>query len=288
MTAEQPATIAIVGRGRIGAGLGLAWSRGGSNVTLLARSTGETHGLPVATGPDAWSVAIRDADTVLVATPDREIHGVAQQLAGLGAVHARHVVLHTSGLLDRDALDPLAMSGAALGSLHPLMAVARAEDAPDQLRGAFAGIEGDAVAVAAAGHLATLAGMTPVPVPSSAKPAYHAAATMVSNYTVTLYDAARHLAERNGVPPESAARIYLPLLRGTVANLAGRDSAAALTGAIRRGDAETVATHLRAISDRDLRGLYVELGRVTLELARQAGLDEAAAVRVAAALSAER
>ena len=287
MTADRSATIAIVGRGRIGGGLGLAWARAGASVTLLVRDDGGTHGLPYATGSGAWSAAIRDAGSVLLATPDREIHRVAQQLAALGAVHARHVVLHTSGLLDRSALDPLAMSGAALGSLHPLMAVARAEDAPDQLRGAFAGVEGDAAAMAAAGHLATLAGMTPVPVPSSAKPAYHAAATMVSNYTVTLYDAARRLAEQCGVPARSAGRIYLPLLRGTVANLEGQEPAAALTGAIRRGDAETVAAHLQAVGDADVRRLYVELGRATLELARRAGLGEEAAKRVAGALSAE-
>lgn len=285
MTVEQPASIAIVGRGRIGAGLGLAWTRAGAGVTLLVRDPGSAHGLPTAVGPGTWPEAIRGADSVLLATPDREIQHVAQQLAILGAVQARHVVLHTSGLLDRSALDPLARTGAALGSLHPLMAVARADDAPGLLRGAFAGIEGDAAAVAAASHLATLAGMTPVPVPSGAKPAYHAAATIVSNYTVTLVEAARRLAERNGVPPESAAMIYLPLLRGTVANLEGQEPAAALTGAIRRGDADTVAAHLRAIGDPGLRRLYVELGKATLELARRAGLDEAAAERVATALN---
>ncbi|HET8763212.1 MAG TPA: Rossmann-like and DUF2520 domain-containing protein [Gemmatimonadales bacterium] len=277
MTAGQSSSIAIVGRGRIGAGLGLAWSAAGASVTLLVRNDGTMDGLAVAVGRDAWVEAVRTADCVLVATPDREIHGVAQLLAALGAVHSRHVVLHTSGLLDRAALDPLALSGAALGSLHPLMAIARAEDAPQQVRGGYAGIEGDAAAVTAAGHLATLVGMVPVPIPSSAKAAYHAAATMVSNYTVTLYDAARRLAEQHGVPTGSAARIYLPLLRGTVSNLEGQEPAAALTGAIRRGDAETVAAHLRALDDADLRRLYVELGRATLELARRAGLGEESA-----------
>ncbi|HET7603577.1 MAG TPA: Rossmann-like and DUF2520 domain-containing protein [Gemmatimonadales bacterium] len=287
MTAGQSARIAVVGRGRIGAGLGLVWSRAGAGVTLLVRDAGTTHGLAAA-GPEAWAAAIANAECVLLATPDREIHGVARQLAELGAVHSRHVVLHTSGLLDRTALAPLAMSGAGLGSLHPLMAVARAEDAPEQVRGGFAGIEGDAPAVAAATHLATLAGMIPVPIPSSAKAAYHAAATMVSNYTVTLYDSARRLAEQHGVPSESAARIYLPLLRGTVTNLEGQEPAAALTGAIRRGDAETVAAHLRALGDADLRRLYVELGRATLQLARRAGLEEEAAERVAGVLGVER
>lgn len=272
--------VAIVGRGRIGAGLGLAWTRGGAHVTLLARSAGATHGLPIVTGRDEWPETIGPADCVVIATPDREIAGVAREFAQRHTVYARHVVLHTSGLLDRTALDPLASSGAALGSLHPLMAVSRAEAAPAQLAGAFAGIEGDPAAVAMADRLATLAGLTPVPIPSGAKAGYHAAAAMVSNFTVTLYDAARRVAEQNGMAPDSAARIYLPLLRGTVANLAALEPASALTGAIRRGDAETVAAHLRALRSDDLRRLYVELGKATLRLAQTAGLDEAAAERV--------
>lgn len=284
MPSENPVSIAIVGRGRIGAGLGLAWSRGGASVTLLARSDGQTHGLPVIANRTEWPRAIGTAACVVVATPDREIRGVAQALAASHAVRARHVVLHTSGLLDRTALDPLATSAAALGSLHPLMAVARAVDAPGQLQGAFAGIEGDPAAMAMASRLAALAGLTPVPIPSSAKAGYHAAAAMISNYTVALYDAARRVAEQNGVSPASAATIYLPLLRGTVANLEGQEPAAALTGAIRRGDVETVAAHLRAVRSDDLRRLYVELGKAALHLAREAGLDGATAERVAAVL----
>jgi predicted short-subunit dehydrogenase-like oxidoreductase (DUF2520 family) len=272
--------VAIVGRGRIGAGLGLAWTRGGAHVTLLARSAGATHGLPVVIGRDEWPETIGPADCLVIATPDREIPGVARELAQRHTINARHVVLHTSGLLDRTALDPLATSGAALGSLHPLMAVSRAEDAPAQLKGAFAGIEGDPAAVAMADRLATLAGLIPVPIPSGAKAGYHAAAAMVSNFTVTLYDAARRVAEQNGMAPHSAARIYLPLLRGTVANLEALEPASALTGAIRRGDAETVAAHVRVLQSDDLRRLYVELGKATLRLAREAGLDEAAAERV--------
>jgi predicted short-subunit dehydrogenase-like oxidoreductase (DUF2520 family) len=280
--------VAIVGRGRIGAGLGLAWTRRGASVTLLARSAGTSHGLPVITGRNEWPETIALADCVVVATPDREIPGVARELALDRAIHARHVVLHTSGLLDRRALDPLATSGAALGSLHPLMAVSRAEDAPSQLEGAFAGIEGDPAAMAMAGRLAILAGLIPVPIPSGAKAGYHAAAAMVSNFTVTLYDAARRVAEENGMAPDSAARIYLPLLRGTVGNLEAQEPAAALTGAIRRGDAETVLAHLRALRSSDLRRLYIELGKATLRLAREAGLDEAAAERVADALDVDQ
>ncbi|HEX3273896.1 MAG TPA: DUF2520 domain-containing protein, partial [Gemmatimonadales bacterium] len=71
--------------------------------------------------------------------------------------------------------------------------------------------------------------------------------------------------------------------QGTVANLA-LGPAAALTGPIRRGDEATVRRHLALLSPTEAR-LYRELGLVALQLARQAGLAEAASAAVGRALA---
>lgn len=264
----------------MGAGLGLAWAQAGLDVSVLVRDGRSDPGLPMVVGEHGWAAATGRADVILVAVPDDVVMTVATTLARLGAVTAAHVVLHCSGILDHAALDPLRATGAALGSLHPLMAISTSKDAPGRLRGAFAGVEGDPRASAAAEWLAGQAGMTPARIPPGAKPAYHAAAAMVSNFTVTLYDAARRVAERGGVPADMARRIYLPLLRGTVENLAADEPAVALTGAIRRGDAATVAAHLDAVGPGAQRRLYLELGRATLALAREGGLEPALADRL--------
>jgi predicted short-subunit dehydrogenase-like oxidoreductase (DUF2520 family) len=270
--------IAIVGRGRIGSALGLAWAAAGADVTLLARGAGAGVELPLAIGRDAWLGAIRRAGVVVLATPDAAITEAAASVAELNALSPAHVILHCSGLLDRTALEPAQPSGAALGSLHPLMAVtSSAAVAMERLRGAFAGIEGDARAEEAAERLARMAGMFPVRISATAKPAYHAAAAMTSNFTVAVYDAARRVAVHGGVPESLARQIYLPLLRGTVENLETEAPSVALTGAIRRGDAATVAAHLAAVGSGDLRRLYLELGWATLALAREGGLEESQA-----------
>ena len=62
-------------------------------------------------------------------------------------------------------------------------------------------------------------------------------------------------------------------------NLDRMPAVAALTGAIRRGDAGTVAAHLAALAPRD-REVYAALGLETLTLARAAGLAEAPAAAV--------
>ncbi len=220
---------------------------------------------------------------MLVATPDGAIAAVAERLAAEDCISAPQSVLHLSGLLDRGALMALTGSSAGLGSFHPLQTVSDPAAAPERLRGAYAGIEGDEQALAAAERLAGLLGMTAVRVPSGAKAAYHAGATLVANYTVALTGMAVRLAEGAGVPADLAARIYLPLLHGAALNLDRLPPAEALTGAIRRGDTATVAAHLAALSAAD-RTLYAVVGLEALVLARRAGLGEEQAAEVESVL----
>lgn len=257
----------------MGAGFGLALSTAGHDVTLLIRTERPTPpGVGRSIGTDRWREAVERAAVVLVATPDNAIPAVAGDLLALGGIGPAHAVLHLSGLLDYRALDPLAPSGAALGSLHPLQSIADPAAGPARLRGAYAAIEGEPRAQESAAALAHAAGMIPVVVPSSAKPAYHAAATIASNYSVALAGLAERIAEAAGLPPGVTASMYLPLMRGTIDNLVAGGTVAALTGAIRRGDIATVRAHLAALTGPERR-LYALLGLETLRIAREGGLE---------------
>lgn len=274
-------TVAILGAGRMGQGLALSLVRTGAEVALVAR---RPHPVtpPLALHPGPRTLALRKAAVVLLAVPDDAIAALAAELAAERSVGPTAAVLHLSGLLDRGALAPLEPSGAGLGSFHPLQAIADPADAPARFAGAYAGIEGDERALAGAERLARALGMEPVRLAGAAKPAYHAGAVMAANYTVALAGVAERLALEAGVAAETAARIYLPLVRGAAANLE-RGPAAALTGPIRRGDIRTVAAHLAALRG-DERELYRRLGLEALRLARAAGLDPSVADRLAGLL----
>jgi len=220
---------------------------------------------------------------VLIATPDDAIGGVAAELAREAIIGEHQVVLHLSGLLDRLALHALVDTGAGLGSFHPLQSIADPGTARDRLAGAFAALEGDDRALEAGGGIAALLGMHAVRLAPGGKPGYHAGAVIASNYAVVLAAVAERLALAAGVPASEAGRLYLPLMRGTVANLS-LGPAGALTGPIRRGDEATVRRHLAALKGRD-RDLYQALGLEALRLAREAGLSEASATAVERALN---
>jgi predicted short-subunit dehydrogenase-like oxidoreductase (DUF2520 family) len=267
----------------MGQGLALALQRGGRPVFLVSRTMHPVVA-PLRLHDGGRKDAVREADVVLLAVPDAAIESVAEELERDAAIESRHAVLHLSGLRDRGALTALGSTAAALGSFHPLQTVSDPASAPERLRGAYAGIEGDARALAAGRGLAESLGMTAVAIPPATKPAYHAGATIAANYTVVLAAVAERLATSAGVTPEVARRVYLPLIRGAAANLE-IGPVAALTGPVRRGDAETVAAHLNALPPGE-RELYLLLAREALRLAREAGLSAEAADRVARALGA--
>jgi predicted short-subunit dehydrogenase-like oxidoreductase (DUF2520 family) len=253
----------------MGQGLALALKRRGQDVILLGRGP-RALAPPLALYQGDLVSGIRHAGVILIATPDDAIAGVSTQLRHDRSVGSGHVVLHLSGLLDRHALIALEPTGAALGSFHPLQTIADPASAPDLLTGSYAGIEGDQRAVQAADRLATTLGMIAVRLPAEAKPLYHAGAVVAANYTVALAHLAERLAGSAGIPLQTASKLYLPLIRGTLDNLES-GAAAALTGPVRRGDLETIRAHLAVLNPEERR-LYRILGLAALQLAREAGL----------------
>ena len=273
-------TVAIIGAGRAGRALALALTRASVPVLVCTRRPSDLpSGINCSLEP--WTLALESANIILVAVPDDAIADVASRLKT--ATISSAVVLHCSGLRDRSALAVLDGRTAGLGSFHPLQTLAGDSDAAERLQAAYAVLEGDAAAVAAGRRLAGLLGMQALEIRSADKPLYHAAAVIVSNYTVALSALAERLAVAAGIPAEAAGRIFLPLLEGTWRNLEMRGSTDALTGPIVRGDAGTVRAHLQAL-DEEAKRLYAVMGLEALKVARKGGLSEPKAAEIEGAL----
>nr|AIE90978.1 hypothetical protein containing Ddomain of unknown function DUF2520 [uncultured marine thaumarchaeote AD1000_100_C06] len=95
---------------------------------------------------------------------------------------------------------------------------------------------------------------------------------VASNYLPVLLALAARLLVRAGVDEDEAIPALLPLMRGTLENVAELGLAPALTGPISRGDVETVRLHLRTLPDREAR-VYRDLGREAVALAEAQGLE---------------
>ena len=284
MTSSQPRAIGVIGPGRAGVGLALAFSQVGQSVALHGRKEKQLPTpltLTVGDGAPPW---MPDVDIVLLAVRDDAIKPLAQTLADARAVTERHVVLHFSGVQGQEALGPLVSSRAALGSLHPLQTIVEPERAPARLRGAWAAVEGMPRAVETAEQLAASIGMRPFRIPTKAKAIYHAGAVFASNYFVVVEAVAQRLLRHAGLSDADAWAALKPLVEGTLENLSRVEPKAALTGPVARGDVATVLRHIESLALDDAK-LYRALGRAALELAQKQGMDEETAARVADALA---
>ncbi len=193
---------------------------------------------------------------------------------------AHLAIVHLSGALGLDALEEL--SDNPRGSFHPLQSFPAPRD-PSAFRGIVVAV--DATTPALRRRLARLArelGARPKHVGDGQRVRYHAAAVFASNFVDVVIAEAVRLLEEIGWSEDEATRALLPLVDGAVANIRKRGTVGALTGPIRRGDAQTVSRHLEAVDNPDL---YRMLGLVALELAQEAGLEPAAAERTKRALT---
>jgi predicted short-subunit dehydrogenase-like oxidoreductase (DUF2520 family) len=274
----MPYQIAIIGAGAVGSSLGRALLAAGHRVfSVTSRSPASARRLAA-----EFHAAIvgepRDlpgsARIILVCVPDREIESVAVQLAA-GPDDGRWsdiFVLHTSGALDAGALKALSDRGAWAGSLHPVLSLVH-EAAPSVFRGARVHLEGDEHAVAAGAALATSIGASPHVLSSTQKRAVHLAATIASNYLVTLTALSAEVLAAGGVAPEDTDAILRPLMRGTLNNLDFAAVEHSLTGPVARGDVGTLELHRETLSSLspDLATAYWCLATETVRTAVRGG-----------------
>jgi predicted short-subunit dehydrogenase-like oxidoreductase (DUF2520 family) len=237
--------VGVVGAGRLGTALAAALREAGVEVE----------------GPAGRGEVPRGCEAIVLCVPDAEIPAAAATVAG-----AAPLVGHTSGATRLGALE--AAGGAAFG-LHPLQTFAPGSG-PDVFRGAGCAVAGTTpAALAYAVRLAELLGMTPFEIDDEGRAAYHAAASVASNFTVTLLAAAERIAAGAGLAPHEARALLAPLVRRTVESVAELDPEKALTGPIARGDHGTVDAQRRALEDAapELLDLFDELVRHTRALA---------------------
>ena len=215
-------SVNVVGRGRVGSAVAARLEERGVEL----RADG------------AQIVLLCVPDSAIAATAERQTLAVSQWVG------------HTSGATPLGAIAHERRFG-----LHPLQTFDRSGGS-SQLDGAYAAVTGESDEAREVAHaLADVLGLTPFDLDEPDRALYHAAATIASNYVVTLHRAAGGLFEQVGAPPAGLE----PLMRRVI------DNGFQLTGPIARGDWETVDRHLAALRERkpELEPLYRVLAEAT-------------------------
>lgn len=284
-------SVALIGSGRLGTALGLALTRAGYQVPVVA-SLHSAHARRAAKliGRKTKHASLDNlragniteltpADLILIAISDDALEAVAQQLAAAFRTRSKadrrraphRVVMHTSGALGADVLDPLKREGFIVGSIHPLVSISDPATGADWLARAYFSLEGDSRAVMVGRRLVRQLGGKSFQIKPEMKALYHAAALMASPNLTALLDIALEMLSHCGISPTRARQVLLPLVESTLANLVRQDPRSALTGTFKRGDLATTVKHIKAIkAEKLIEALqaYVVLGNRSLTLAK--------------------
>jgi predicted short-subunit dehydrogenase-like oxidoreductase (DUF2520 family) len=274
---SRPQRILVVGAGPVGHVLADSLGRAGFPLRHWARSR----------GPLWEETATRQAvDIVILAVRDEAIASAARFIVEHQAADQRTVLLHCAG-----AVPPLVAFAEEVGRvrgcglLHPLRSFVEGSAVDERpagspgggplapLGGTVMAIGGDDPGLETARLLCDALGGVALPVSAEQQAAYHAAAVMAAGHVAALLDVAAHILARIGLHRPDAERALSALTRSVTRNIDDVGLPAALTGPFARGDAEVIASHLRALSalSAEAEAVYRALCPSAIDLAYRKG-----------------
>lgn len=261
----------FIGAGKVGTSLGIYFKENGLNIggyfSRTAESAERASTLTHSTAYSNLECLVNNNQIIWITTPDDSIEKVAEQILELN-IKGTKTFIHASGSLTSDALSCLGKKGHRICSAHPLLAFSDIAKAVSALKDTAFFIEGQTNALTEIKKILAETGNSYHIIDKKSKPAYHAAAAVLSNYLVSLVYASNQLFDVAGIDERTLGDASLVLVKSVLDNLQGKTPAEALTGPIKRGDAETVKKHLEVLEQNlpELTELYKVMGRETMRM----------------------
>ncbi len=280
--------VALIGPGRVGCAISKRLYEAGYPITAIISRNQQRASEAcsyIGCSPDQASVQLASASNaqiILLAVPDDKIQALAIQLQTSYHFSKQTTLVHFSGFHSAEIMYHKT-SAASLLSLHPLLPFADQQKAFNNLLQCPCALESNSSQSLILGRqLVSAIGGQFFFIASDKKPLYHTAASIASNYLVTLLASARDLLVSCGIEPEQAIPLLLPLVQASLDNVKDLGPEQGLSGPIVRGDIGTVTNHIKALDKNtpELLQLYLQMGKITAKISKSSGrLDpESAAV----------
>ena len=269
--------IGIIGIGKVGTTLAQLWYDAGYDITAVYNrntiSAQMLAGKIASTCMESVDAVIEAADLIMLSVSDDAIAAIVEVIT-ISDLRGKAFV-HNSGAYDTGVLRPLAVRGAAVGSLHPAFPFADVGMALKTLPGATFAIEADQLQLLQwLRELVTVLDGYCIEIPVGQKSAYHAALVIASNYTVTLYAAAQRVLNSMCDDLDAVNNALDTLMTATIKNLSQHGIPNALTGPLTRADAGTIHAHIEAIKDDPvLLHAYQSLAMLTVPVLEARGVS---------------
>jgi len=267
--------LSVIGPGKVGRTLARLFHENGvfEIGALVSRGVETAQDAAGFIGAGEANTDPAEADIILVAVPDPALSGALTRLA-LSDLKPGTIIAHTSGALGLDVFAPLTGLNVRCVCAHPVKAFSDPARSVATFAGTMITLQGEVSACEALGPaFSAIGGETLVLADDTDRTLYHAAIVFMANHLPTLIHAGIETFAHVGISRDNGLAIAGPILRDTLAAILEKGPAAALTGPVARGDAETVSRHLESLKavDADLAKLYAALARATADLSAEKG-----------------
>ncbi len=267
---KQRENITIIGQGKVGQSLAQLAQKAGYKTELIGRQIEQQKN------------ASRTADLIIIAVNDEAISQVAEHIAD--AIEGSTIVTHCSGALNSQALTAPESFGALTASCHPLNTFPTLDSALSTFNttehGSYLFAEGNQKAIRVLDVFYSSLGFKFKTITKDAKAHYHLACVMACNYLSVLMHTSLDIAESSGLARDEFWLALSPLVHKTLENISNFGSLQSLSGPIARADTQTIAKHVKTLSESQPNALelYCELGKNAVNIALENGsLDQACA-----------
>lgn len=262
--------IGIAGAGKVGCSIGKYLKEQGISIAGFYSKTKESVD-EAATFTDTKAFGsmeelLAQCEILFITTPDGAIEEVWESIRNESIQNK--IICHFSGALSSAVFSNRKEKGVSACSIHPMYAFSNKFTSYQQLNSVLFTMEGDKKALEQMSSLFHITENEVCIISPDKKVTYHAAASMVSNMMIGLYEQSIRLLEDCGFEREAARTLVKPLVSGNVQSFLEKSPEEALTGPIERNDLETVRKHLSVLSGRE-RELYVNLGWILTDLAKK-------------------
>jgi predicted short-subunit dehydrogenase-like oxidoreductase (DUF2520 family) len=269
--------IGIIGLGRVGLTFAYRFQEAHLPVShLFSRKPDTIRSLhpdlkPLIYDIDALPNQLEAFKCLIFCIPDDDIASVSSEIAAFQDDWNGYVIVHTSGLHTSASLGAFSERGAKVMSFHPLQTFSNTEK-PAVLEHIYIALEGDEQALSLGKNWTRALNTKYLVLPPDAKARYHLAASVASNFLVTLVALVQEVLHSIGIEAQTAFELMQPLMAGTWKNLQQQMPEEALTGPIVRGDVQTIEAHLATLRARQphLIPFYTTMAMETVRLAVRA------------------
>lgn len=226
--------------------------------------------------PDELAAA---CDLVFLAVPDDQIRPLCEGLSSLGIWRAGQIVAHFSGAHGTSVLEGAARRGAITLAIHPAMTFTGTSMDVARLAGTPFAVTAAPTVLPIAHALVVEMGGEPVDVSEDARVLYHAGLNHGANHMTVLVQQACEILRAAGI--DNPGSFVAPLLSAAL-DRALREGETAVSGPVPRGDAGTVAHHVKALNaipecDDDIYDTYTFMTKKTVNILRRSGRVSATA-----------